>query len=97
MIEAIDRQALLNAFGLSEKTRKYGGDHSGYDTRMLYEIQEEIENAPPVPLSEAYAKAVLTWMLSYQIKCAELKGRYSPFEILSWVMNDWRKDNELDS
>lgn len=43
----IDRQDTLNAFGLSEKTRKYGGDHSGYDTRMLYEIQDTIESLEP--------------------------------------------------
>ena len=40
-------QDALDAFGLSDKTRKYGGDHSGYDTRMLYEIQDTIESLPP--------------------------------------------------
>lgn len=44
----INREELLKAFGLSEKTRKYGGDHSGYDTRMLYEIQDAIEDAAEV-------------------------------------------------
>lgn len=44
----INREELLNAFGLSENTRKYGGDHSGYDTRMLYEIQDTIEDAAEV-------------------------------------------------
>ena len=46
MQDLIDRQAALDAFGLSEKTRKYGGDHSGYDTRMLYEIQNVLEDLP---------------------------------------------------
>lgn len=46
--DAISRQAALDAFGLSEKTRKYGGDHSGYNTMMLYEIQDVIEDLPPV-------------------------------------------------
>ena len=46
--DCISRQDALDAFGLSEKTRKYGGDHSGYDTRMLYEIQDTLENLPPV-------------------------------------------------
>ena len=46
--DCVSRQYLLNAFGLSEKTRKYGGDHSGYDTSMLYEIQDVIEDAPSV-------------------------------------------------
>lgn len=46
--DAISRQAALDAFGLSEKTRKYGGDHSGYDTMMLYEIQQKLEDLPSV-------------------------------------------------
>lgn len=48
MSDLISRQAALDAFGLSEKTRKYGGDHSGYDTRMLYEIQDTLESLPTV-------------------------------------------------
>ena len=59
----INREKLLNAFGLSEKTRKYGGDHSGYDTRMLYEIQDTIEDAAeveaiPVEWIELYVSAL---------------------------------------
>ena len=50
--DAISRQAVLDAFGLSEKTRKYGGDHSGYDTMMLYEIQDVIESQPSVKPQE---------------------------------------------
>jgi len=46
MSDMIYRQAAIDAFGLSEKTRKYGGDHSGYDTRMLYEIQDVLEGLP---------------------------------------------------
>ncbi len=46
--DTISRQAVLEAFNLSEKTRKYGGDHSGYDTVMLYEVQDVIEDLPPV-------------------------------------------------
>lgn len=46
MSDLISRQDALEAFGLSEKTRKYGGDHSGYDTRMLYEIQDVLEGLP---------------------------------------------------
>lgn len=48
MGDYISRQAALDAFGLSEKTRKYGGNHSGYDTMMLYEIQDVIEVLPSV-------------------------------------------------
>ena len=45
-------------------------------------------------LSEAYSKAVFTWLMDYQIRAAELKGRYTPYEVLSWVINDWRKEHE---
>ena len=44
--DLISRQQAIDAFGLSERTRKYGGDHSGYDTRMLYEIQDTLESLP---------------------------------------------------
>lgn len=50
MGDVISRQDALNAFGLSENTRKYGGDHSGYDTMMLYEIQDVLEDLPSVSL-----------------------------------------------
>ena len=46
--DCVSRKTALDAFGLSEKTRKYGGDHSGYDTRMLYEIQDTLESLPAV-------------------------------------------------
>lgn len=52
-------------------------------------------SAQPEPISEAYAKAVKTWLVKYQVKCAELQGRYTPYEILGWVVNDWRKENEI--
>ena len=60
-------------------------------------VAKELEKLPsvqPEPLSDAYMKAVWTWLLDYQIKAAELKGRYTPYEVLSWVANDWRKEHE---
>ena len=47
--DLISRQDATDAFGLSEKTRKYGGDHSGYNTMMLYEIQDVLESLPSAP------------------------------------------------
>ena len=46
MSDVISRADAIEAFGLSEKTRKYGGDHSGYDTMLKYEIQDVLENLP---------------------------------------------------
>ena len=71
----------------------------------LYPLQEFEEKAiqtildalPPAQqnLSEEYAKAVRNWLVNYQIKCVELKGRYTPYEVLGWIVNDWRKENGL--
>ena len=71
----------------------------------LYPLQEFEEKAiqtildalPPAQqnLSEEYAKAVRNWLVNYQIKCAELKGRYTPYEVLGWIVSDWRKDNGI--
>lgn len=36
----ISRHAALVALGVTKNATKYGGDHSGYDTRMLYEIHD---------------------------------------------------------
>ena len=60
-------------------------------------VAKELEKLPsvqPEPISDVYMKAVWTWLLDYQIKAAELKGRYTPYEVLSWVANDWRKEHE---
>lgn len=63
---------------------------------MFVDIGQALNNLPSAqePLSDAYAKAVWTWLIEYQIKTAELKGRYAPYEVLSWVADDWRKEHE---
>lgn len=63
----IRRQKALDAFGLSEKTRKYGGDHSGYDTRMLYEIQDTIESIEP----DDVAPVEILKAEIYKLKCQQ--------------------------
>ena len=64
------------------------------DKYNLDGLIEQFPSAQPEPLSDAYMKSVWTWLLEYQIKAAELKGRYTPYEVLSWVVNDWRKEHE---
>ena len=58
----------------------------------LHEIKH-LPSAQP-EISKEYAKAVFTWLLDYQIKVAELQGRYTPYEVIGWAVNDWRKENE---
>lgn len=60
--DCISRQDALEAFGLSEKTRKYGGDHSGYDTMMMYEIQDTIEDLPPIQPDIVRCKDCKHWI-----------------------------------
>ena len=64
------------------------------NSKKALEVIETLPSAQPEPLSDAYTKAVWTWLLDYQIKVAKLKGRYTPYEVLSWVANDWRKEHE---
>lgn len=54
MSDLISREDAIEAFGLSEKTRKYGGDHSGYDTMLKYEIQDVLENLPSAEAVDVY-------------------------------------------
>ena len=60
-------------------------------------IQTILDTLPPAQqnLSEEYAKAVRNWLVNYQIKCAELMCRYTPYEILGWIVNDWRREKGI--
>ena len=93
MSELIDRQAAIDALkNRWKKTRNYEG--IGDDIAEECELYlKQVPSAQP-NLSEAYSKAVFTWLMDYQIRAAELKGRYTPYEVLSWVINDWRKEHE---
>ena len=92
MDDLISRQDVIDALMIAPQ------DWDGMFIQDLnVRIREKIEALPsaqPEPLSDAYVKAVWTWLLEYQIKAAELKGRYTPYEVLSWVANDWRREHE---
>lgn len=98
MSDLIDRQKAIDA--ISKKQDAVFERDDEIDTAALYVYSEckaiikDLPSVQPEPLSDAYMKAVWTWLLEYQIKAAELKGRYTPYEVLSWVANDWRKEHE---
>lgn len=46
MSEFIKRDDVFEALGITDKSTKYGGDHSGYNTLMLYEIKGAIDSIP---------------------------------------------------
>ena len=63
------------------------------------DIPQALAELPPAqspPISEAYAKAVRSWLVNYQVKLSALDGRYTPYEVLGWVVSDWRKENGID-
>ena len=90
-MDLIERQKAIDAL---DEIEAEVADGYGYQYAKWREYFVEMPSAQPEPLSDAYTKAVWTWLLEYQIKAAELKGRYTPYEVLSWVANDWRKEHE---
>ena len=105
MDDLISRQAAIDALDVLCQEHRYRipgkrETYSQYNEAWqdaLDRAEGAIGNLPsaePEPLSAAYTKAVWTWLLEYQIDAAELKGRYTPYEVLSWVANDWRKEHE---
>ena len=88
--DCISRQWLMEC--VNEGWIKF--DTEKDENRFIHLVRDIAPSAQPEPLSDAYTKAVWTWLLDYQIKAAELKGKYTPYEVLSWVANDWRKEHE---
>jgi hypothetical protein len=98
--DCISRQKAIDAIvntvseiGLHDNSEvaRYGATFRQHE---IIDIIEGVPSEESEPLSDAYMKAVWTWLINYQIKVAELKGRYTPYEVLSWVANDWRKENK---
>ena len=86
MEDLISRQAAIDA------VKEYF-KFSPSEGRQCAKAIERVRPAKPDPLSDSYMKAVWTWLLNYQVKAAELQGKYTPYEVLSWVANDWRKEH----
>lgn len=94
-MDLIERQAALDAIHCDITIT--GRQNAEIVCEAIASFADNLKALPtvqPEPLSDAYMKAVWEWLLNYQIKAAELKGRYTPYEVLSWVANDWRKEHE---
>ena len=98
MSDTISRQQAIDAFNTSINELIIGGEENAKTVEnYLNRVIEKIKCLPSAQLEpppDAYMKAVWAWLLDYQIKVAELNGKYSPYEVLSWVANDWRKEHE---
>ena len=94
MSDLVSRQQAINAIRKLPVLILPGGVLLG---DVLGTIRQLPSAQPEQPLLDTYAKAVWTWLIDYQIKAAELKGRYAPYEVLSWVANDWRKEHDMPS
>lgn len=96
MDDTISRQAALDALAdyIHNVDRVYSAGKLTHEDcwDVAHSVLDGLPSAQP-NLPEAYSKAVFTWLMDYQIRTAELKGRYTPYEVLSWVINDWRKEN----
>lgn len=105
--DAVSREAVLDeiydsikkcekalASGVFNEKERFGIECEMKSLRYSLDVFENLPSVHPEPISDVYMKAVWTWLLDYQIKAAELKGRYTPYEVLSWVANDWRKEHE---
>ena len=105
--DAVSREAVLDeiydsikkcekalASGVFNEKERFGIECEMKSLRYSLDVFENLPSVHPEPISDVYMKAVWTWLLDYQIKAAELKGRYAPYEVLSWVANDWRKEHE---
>ena len=100
MRDLIDRQVAIESIETMRPVNPKQSDYiHGIDVGLAFAMVaiKEQPSVQPEPLSDAYAKAVLTWLIDYQIKAAKLKGTYTPYEVLPWVVNDWRKENELNN
>ena len=84
--DCIRRSDAIDAFGLSEKTRKYGGDHSGYDTMMLYEIQDVLEGLPPAQ-KKGYTKADYIMALHKEYGCSLARAEEAHQKALEYLRN----------
>lgn len=92
--DCISRQEALEAFGLSEKTRKYGGDHSGYDTLMKYEIQDILEDLPSVTPKEktGHRRLINSEWIDFLTEQFDI-SRTSAKEMLHVMMSVKKEDN----
>ena len=102
MDDMISRQAAVDAMkkqreellkGLDKNSNVYGIISAS--TGIAICTVGQLPSAQPEPISEEYAKAVRNWLVNYQVKCAELQGRYTPYEVLGWIVSDWRKENGI--
>lgn len=95
-MDLIDRQEVLAETGkwLNDLLEDDSSADIRVGIRMVRVYMKQMSAVQSEPLSDAYMKAVWTWLLNYQIKVAELQGRYTPYEVLSWVANDWRKEHD---
>ena len=68
------------------------------ELRAAEQILAMLQTEPGVklPISEGYVNAVLTWLMTYQIDLSDLKGKYTPYEVCGWIINDFRKEFEDD-
>ena len=87
MNDMISRQAAIDAV------------HKNYDTILDFKSDgrtvagsfEDIINALPSVAKCFVAEDILKWLSGYYIRSLKLMGRYTPSEVITWVINDMTK------
>ena len=62
----------------------------GADSYYADSIEDEINRVPSVAKCFV-AEDILHWLLGYHIRSLKLMGRYTPSEVITWVINDMTK------
>ena len=77
---------LLRDLPSAEPSSKRGWYQKGY--RDGKKAQQDMKRS-----FAEYVPFITAWLMDYQVRASELKGRYAAYEVLGWVVNDWMKEN----
>lgn len=99
-MDLISRRAAIDALteywnGISERHPTLDGEMAVYaDCKGI------IKRLPSVAVQSdmkrsfvEYVPFVTAWLMDYQVKSAKLMGRYTAYEVIGWLVNDWMKEN----
>lgn len=87
MSDYISREAALDALGVTKNATKYGGNHSGYDTRMLYEIHDALTGISAADVVLVVHGRWLPQKENHEFKEAWMKCSVCGYPVSKWTGN----------
>lgn len=82
MSDLIRREDVFKALGITDKSTKYGGDHSGYNTLMLYEIKGAIDSIPNAETTGALDDAIQEYIKDGYILAEPKVGKWEECKVV---------------